>query len=269
MRHHDLARTDPAHSDEEFENWRAEPSRWLAERLGYAPEYMPAPRTESPLDGVAAIATRLRANESRLIATEEAVTRQAQRLQEALARADAAEKRLAETEDLVRQAHDYASEAATRLEQAERRIAETEKRAREAENRAEAFEERATRAETARADIENRAARAFETMQERIAAAQQERDAIRAQAAEQVAEKEKQHEALRREDEARLSRLEKDYEARLRDAEREAQARVFSVQARLDIAEIRLAKARVALEPEATPLPDAPPAAALLAERQH
>ena len=120
-------------------------------------------------------------------------------------------------------------------------------------------------AEASRADIEERAARAFETMQQRIGAAEEERETMRVQAA----EKEAQFETRLQEEQARVSRLVKDYEARLRDAEREAQARIFAVQARLDIAEIRLAKAREALEPEATPLPEAPQAAPLLAESQH
>lgn len=58
-------------------------------------------------------------------------------------------------------------------------------------------------------------------------------------------------------------------QARINDAQRDAQARIFAVQARLDIAEIRLAKAREALEAESLSTVTLPAGAAVAAHEPH
>ncbi|MGY6645832.1 MAG: hypothetical protein ACXIVD_11480 [Salinarimonas sp.] len=204
-----------------------------------------APR-RNPLEGAEAIARRLRQNEERLVATEAAVNRHAEALTDAERRASEAESRLAETHSLVGEARRYANEAQTRLAEMQNRLDEACRRAQKAEQRAEA-------AEATRADIEERAARAFAIMKERIAAAEAEADAAQ-EALTRHREESRQYlsdleETLAAREDA-LKRKDAEMQARINEAQRDAQARIFAVQARLDIAEIRLAKAREALEAE-------------------
>lgn len=200
----------------------------------------------NPLEGAEAIARRLRQNEERLVATEAAVNRHAEALSDAERRADEAEGRLAETHSLVGEARRFANEAQARLAEMQKRLDEACRRAEKAEQRAEA-------AEATRADIEERAARAFAVMKERIAAAEAEADAAQEALTRHRAES-RQHltsleETLAAREDA-LKRKDAEMQARINEAQRDAQARIFAVQARLDIAEIRLAKAREALEAE-------------------
>ena len=248
--------------DTEFERWRNAPSAWLAERLAEAAlRDAPPPRERNPLEGAEAIARRLRQNEARLVATEQAINRHADALAVAERRASDAEGKLAETHSLVSEARRCANEAQARLADMQKQLDEARRRAAKAEQRAEA-------AEATRADIEERAARAFAIMKERIAAAEAEADAAQEALARHREDAHQRLAALEetlavRED--ALRRKDAEMQARINDAQRDAQARVFAVQARLDIAEIRLAKAREALEAESlstvTPVFDQPPVA--------
>lgn len=200
----------------------------------------------NPLEGAEAIARRLRQNEKRLVATEAAVNRHAEALTDAERRANEAESRLAETHSLVGEARRYANEAQTRLAEMQNRLDEACRRAQKAEQRAEA-------AEATRADIEERAARAFAIMKERIASAEAEADAAQEALTRHRAESREHLTSLEETLAARedaLKRKDAETQARINEAQRDAQARIFAVQARLDIAEIRLAKAREALEAE-------------------